>query len=119
MIKIYHNPRCKKSRSGLDYLKKKGVEFELVEYMKGHFTQSSIKEVLAKLNFSPQEIIREQEDIYKKQFKGKKFTNEEWIKIIVENPNLIKRPIVVKDYRAVWADPPENIEKLFRTKKED
>jgi arsenate reductase (glutaredoxin) len=117
MIRIYHNPRCRKSRSGLEYLKNKGVEFEVVEYLKAYFTVESLKEVLAKLNLSPQEIIREQEDIYRKQFKGRSFTNEEWIKILIENPNLIKRPIVVKDYRAVWADPPINIERLFVLKK--
>lgn len=117
MIKVYHNPRCRKSRSGLEYLKQKGVEFEVVEYMKQSFTIASLKELLAKLNLQPQEIIREQETIYKKQFKGKNFTGEEWIKILIENPCLIKRPIVVKDYKAVWADPPENIEILFKAKK--
>jgi arsenate reductase (glutaredoxin) len=117
MIKIYHNPRCKKSRSGVEYLKQKGLEFSVVEYMKEPFSIEGLKEVLAKLNLSPQEIIREQEEIYKKQFKGKSFTHEEWIKILIEHPNLIKRPIVVKDYKAVWADPPENIEKLFKMKK--
>jgi arsenate reductase len=117
MIKIYHNPRCRKSRSGLEYLKTKGLEFKVVEYMKEHFTVAGLKEVLAKLNMSPQEIIREQEEIYKKQFKGRNFTNEEWIKILIENPNLIKRPIVEKGYKAVWAEPSENIDKLFKIKK--
>ena len=117
MIKIYHNPRCRKSRSGLEYLKQKGVDFEVVEYMKKNFTISGLKELLAKLNLNPQDIIREQETIFKKQFKGRNFTNEEWIKILIENPCLIKRPIVVKDYKAIWADPPENIELLFKAKK--
>ncbi|MCD4729946.1 MAG: hypothetical protein K8R74_05065, partial [Bacteroidales bacterium] len=49
-----------------------------------------------------------------KQFKGKNFTDEEWIKILLENPKLIKRPLVVKGYKAVWADPLENMEKLFK-----
>ena len=117
MIKIYHNPRCRKSRAGLEFLKLKGIEFEVVEYMKNPFTIPNLKKLLAKLNLQPQAIIREQEDVFKKQFKGKNFTNEEWLKIIVEHPNLIKRPIVEKDYKAVWADPPENIDKLFKTKK--
>jgi arsenate reductase len=95
----------------------KGIEFTVVEYMKNPFTIESLKEVLAKLNLGPREIIREQEDIFKKQFKNKNFTDEEWVKIMVEHPNLIKRPIVEKDYKAVWADPPENIDKLFKTKK--
>jgi len=116
MIKIYHNPRCKKSRAGLKYLEAKDADFEVVEYLKHPVSEDEFKDILMKLNLKPQEMIRTQEDIYKKQFKGKNFTDEEWIKIMVENPKLIKRPIVVKDYKAVWADPPENMEVLFTGK---
>ena len=114
MIKIYHNSRCRKSRAGLQYLQDKGVEFEIVEYLKNGISEEELKDVLIKMNVRPTEIIRTQEDIYKKQFKGKNFTDEEWIKILLENPKLIKRPLVVKGYKAVWADPPENMEKLFK-----
>lgn len=114
MIKIYHNPRCKKSRAGLEYLKGKGVDFEIIEYLKNPITEDEFKDILMKLNLRPLDMIRTQEDIYKKQFKGKNFTDDEWVKIMVENPKLIKRPIVVKDYKAVWADPPENMDELFR-----
>ncbi len=114
MIKIYHNPRCRKSRAGLVYLEGKGVEFEVVEYLKNPITEEELKDILIKMNVRPTEIIRTQEDIYKKQFKDKNFTDEEWIKILLENPKLIQRPIVVKGYKAVWADPPEEMEKLFK-----
>ena len=116
MIKIYHNPRCRKSRAGLAYLEEKGVEFEVVEYLKNPITEEELKDILIKMNVRPTEIIRTQEDIYKKQFKGKNFTDEEWIKILLENPKLIQRPIVVKGYKAIWADPPEKMEKLFKKK---
>ena len=61
----------------------------------------------------PMEMVRTQEDVYKKQFKGKNFTDEEWIKIMVETPKLIQRPIVVKGYKAVWGDPADEIDRLF------
>ena len=83
MIKIYHNPRCKKSRAGLQYLEGKGVEFELVEYLKENLTEAELKDIMMKLNTSPFEMVRTQEEIYKKQLKGKEFTDEEWIKIMV------------------------------------
>jgi len=114
MIKIYHNPRCKKSRAGLKYLEDKGADFEVVEYLKNSISEDEFKNILMKLNLKPQDMIRTQEDIYKKQFKGKNFTDDEWVKIMVENPKLIKRPIVVKDYKAVWADPPENMDEILR-----
>ncbi len=113
MIKIYHNPRCKKSRAGLDYLKNKKVEFEVVEYLKEPLTKAELKDILVKLNKKPTEMIRTQEEVYKKQFKGKNFTDDEWIRIMVENPKLIQRPIVVKGYKAAWADPPEEMDVLF------
>ncbi len=114
MITIYHNPRCKKSRAGLEYLKSKGVDFEIREYLKEPLTEEELKVLLMKLNKKPQEMIRTQEAVYKQNFKGKDFTDDEWIKIIVENPKLLKRPIVVKDNKAVWGDPAENIEELFK-----
>jgi len=114
MIKIYHNPRCRKSRAGLAYLEGKGVEFEQVEYLKNPIDEEELKDILIKMNVRPTEIIRTQEDIYKKQFKDKNFTDEEWIKILLENPKLIQRPIILRGYKAVWADPPEKMEKLFK-----
>jgi arsenate reductase (glutaredoxin) len=113
MIKIYHNPRCKKSRAGLQHLEKKGEAFEVVEYLKTPFTEKELKDVLMKLNVKPTELVRTQEEVYKKQLKGKQFTDAEWIRLMVENPKLIKRPIVLKDYKAVWADPPEEMDVLF------
>lgn len=112
MIKIYHNPRCKKSRAGIQHLEKKGVEFEVVEYLKDPIDAKELKDVLVRLNYSPHDLVRTQEELYKKQLKGKQFTDEEWIRLLVENPRLIKRPIVVRGYKAVWADPPEEMDKL-------
>ena len=114
MITIYHNPKCKKSRAGLEYLKEKGQDFTVVEYMKNPLSREVLKEILMKMNISPQELIRTQEDVYKSDFEGKQFNDEEWIDILLEYPRLIKRPIVVKGYRAVIAQPPEEIDKLLR-----
>jgi arsenate reductase (glutaredoxin) len=113
MFTIYHNPRCSKSRKGLEYLKSKTSEVEVVEYLKKPFTQESFKKVLMKLNKKPFDMVRTQEEIYKKEFKGKNFTDDEWVKIMVENPKLINRPIVMKDNKAVWGNPPEEIDELF------
>lgn len=110
MLKIYHNPRCKKSRAGLEFIKAKGLEAEVVEYLKNPISEDVLRLLLAKLHLNPQQIIRTQEDIYKKQFKGKNFNDDEWIKIMVEYPNLIQRPIVEKKNSAVIGDPVDNLE---------
>lgn len=113
MITIYHNPKCRKSREGLQYLEDKGLEFTVVEYLRNPFTREELKQVLAKLNMSPLQIVRTHEDEFKAKLKGKNFTDEEWITILLENPKLIQRPIVVSNTKAVLAHPAEEIERLL------
>lgn len=113
MYKIYHNPRCKKSRAGLKYLEDNGLTFEIVKYLEEGISFDEFKELLQLLEKKPFEMLRKQEDVYKKNYKGKDFSEDEWIKIMVENPKLINRPIVVRNQKAVWGDPPENIALLL------
>jgi len=113
MIKIYHNPRCKKSRAGLQYLKEKGIEPEVIEYLKTPLGEADVKDLLVRLHKKPTEIIRTQESIYKSDFKGKNFTDDEWVKILLEYPKLIQRPIVVKGPKAVIGDPASEIDALL------
>jgi len=113
MIKIFHNPRCSKSRAGLAHLETKKVDFEIIDYIKNPISESELADLLMRLNKSPQDILRTQEAIYKSDFKGKEFADEEWIKIMVEHPKLIQRPIIVRDYKAVFGQPVEEIDTLF------
>ncbi|MCK5338418.1 MAG: arsenate reductase (glutaredoxin) [Bacteroidales bacterium] len=113
MIKIYHNPRCKKSRAGLQYLQEKGIEPEVIEYLKNPLSEADVKDLLVRLHKKPTEIIRTQEAIYKSDFKGKNFTDDEWVKILLEYPKLIQRPIVVKGPKAVLGDPASEIDVLL------
>lgn len=112
-MKIYHNPRCSKSRETLQILKEHDEDIEIVDYMKNPPTAAEIKKLLQKLDMKAEDILRKNEDIYKQKFKGKKFAEEEWIQILIENPKLIERPIVVKGNKAVLGRPPENVEIFF------
>ncbi len=112
-IKIYHNPRCKKSRAGLQYLESKGVDFEIIQYLKTPLSPTELGNVFAKMSVKPSEMLRKQEAIFKSNFKGKEFSEEEWIEIICQYPKLLNRPIVEAKYKAVWGDPIENIDALF------
>ena len=113
MIKIFHNPRCNKSRAGLDYLKTRTEDFEIIDYLKTGLTKETLHQILQRLNVKPVELVRTQEAYFKQQLKGKIFSDEEWIQIIIENPKLLKRPIIVNKYKAVWADPADLTDKLF------
>lgn len=112
MITVYHNPRCKKSRAGLQYVTEKNMEFRVREYLKEPLTEVELTTLVMKLHIKPVELVRTQEEIFKKELKGLNMNDEEWIKVMVENPKLIHRPIVEGKYKAVVGDPPENIDKL-------
>ena len=112
-VKIYHNPRCKKSRAGLEYLEKKTGEFTKIEYLKTGLSEEEIREMLTSLKISPSELVRTQEAVYKKELKGKQFSDDEWIAIIAKNPKLLKRPVVISGKDAVIGDPPGNIDKII------
>ena len=113
MITIYHNPICRKSREGLQYLEDKGVDFTVVEYLRTPISREELKILLVKLNKRPVEIVRTSEDEFKAKLKGKNFTDEEWITILLENPKLIQRPIVTNNHKAVLAQPAEEIDRLL------
>ena len=113
IMKIYHNPRCSKSREGLKYLEEKGFEIEVINYMKNGITVQEIKDFLAKSGLKATDIMRTNEQLYKVQYKGKEYSDDEWITIMAENPKLIQRPLVINGVVAVLARPAEEIRKLF------
>ena len=106
-IEIYYNPRCGKSRQAKAILEEKGVDFQVIEYLKETPTTKQLTELIAKLGIKPLELIRKGETIYKEQYKGKDLTDAEWIDAMVADPILIERPIVVNGDKAVVARPPE------------
>jgi arsenate reductase len=112
MLKIYHYPSCRKSRAGLQYLKDSGVDFEVVEYMKNLLTEEELEALTVKLNLPPCKLFRTQEADYKKFMKGKRFKDHECIRIMAQNPKLIRRPIIEDKHKAVVGDPAEEIAKL-------
>ncbi|MDA9316541.1 arsenate reductase (glutaredoxin) [Polaribacter sp.] len=109
MIKIYHNPRCSKSRQGVELLETSGKEFEIIKYLDNNFTELTLTEVLQLLNISPIDLVRKNEKIWKENFKGTAMSDAEIIIAMVENPKLIERPIVVNKNKAVIGRPSEEI----------
>jgi len=109
MTKIFHNPRCGKSRSTLKLLEEKGESVEIVEYLKTNPSKKELTEIIDMLGIAPLELIRKGESIFKEQYKGKEFTDEEWIDAMIKNPILIERPIVIKDGKATIGRPPEQV----------
>jgi arsenate reductase (glutaredoxin) len=103
MLQIFHNNRCGKSRNCLALLEATGKEFEIISYLTTPPTAEALKTILQKLNLSPIELIRQKEKIWAENYKGQNFTNEELITIMINNPILIERPILISDEKAIIA----------------
>ncbi len=113
MITIFHNNKCGKSRCALAALQEKNIEFQLVEYLKNTPSVSELKSIIQKLGIKPYDLIRSKEAIFIENFKGKTYSDDEWIRILHENPILIERPILIKGDKAVIARSDEKINEFL------
>ena len=112
-MKIYHNPRCSKSRQTLALINNAGKDVEIIKYLENVPSIAELKEIIAQLGITPIQLIRKNEAIWKEQYKGKSLNDDEIIAAMVEHPKLIERPIVIKDHKAVLGRPPENVLELL------
>ena len=113
MIQIYHNSRCSKSRECLNLLELSGLEFEIIKYLKTPLTFDELEALIEKIGINPIELIRKKEKLWLENFKNKVFTSKELIQIMVSNPILIERPIVVNGNKAVVARPIEKTSEIL------
>lgn len=113
-MKIYHNPRCGKSRQTLALIEAAGIEPEVIEYLKTPPTAEELDAILKKLKMEPQDLMRKGEAIYKElKLANQELTRDEAIAVMLENPKLIERPIVVQGRKAILGRPPENVNELL------
>ncbi len=113
MIKIYHNPRCSKSRQGLELLKNTGKDFEVVKYLEDSPSKEELRKIIDYLDIAPKDLIRKTEAIWKEKFRGKSLTDGEILNAMVQYPKLIERPIVINGKKAAIGRPVENITKII------
>lgn len=113
MIQIYHNSRCSKSRECLNLLEHSGAKFEIIKYLERPPTFEELEALIEKLGINPIELIRKKEKLWLENFKNKVFTSKELIQIMVSNPILIERPIVVNGNKAVVARPIEKTSEIL------
>lgn len=113
MIEVLHNPRCGKSRNCLAFLDEKNIEYTIVKYLENPLDTNEIEILLKKLNLEPIDLIRQKEPIWIENYKGKKLSDKELIKLIQKHPILIERPIVISKNYAVIARDLSKSEVLF------
>ena len=108
-IRIYHNPRCSKSRTTLALLEENGVDPDVVLYLETPPSAQDISGLLAKLGMTAGQLVRSGEDVYKECGLDKNSSDAQVLAAMAEQPKLIERPIVVMGNRAVLGRPPENV----------
>jgi len=113
-LTIFHNPRCSKSRQTLEIIKKNGTDVEVVEYLKTPPTVQQVQKILLSLNLKPQDIMRKKEAEYKQAgLDDLSLSEEKQVELMIANPKVIERPIVLKGDQAVIGRPPENVLELL------
>lgn len=105
MIKIYHNPRCSKSREGLEILKESGKNFEIIDYMKDQVSTDELAEIVKLLKVKPIDLVRKNETLWKEKYQNRRLSDQQIIEIMTKNPKLIERPIVINSNKAVLGRP--------------
>ena len=111
---IYHNPKCSKSRKTLELLRAAEIEPTIVEYLRSPPDVATLKDILSKLGISARELMRQKESEFADlQLDDPTLDDEALIAVMVDNPILIERPIVVCGNQAVIGRPPENINSLL------
>jgi len=109
-IKIWHNPRCSKSRDSFNLLKERGIEVEVIKYLETPPTKEELQNILKMLGMnSARELMRTKEVIYKELNLKDESTEDILIEAMVTNPKLIERPIIIKGNKAVIGRPIEKV----------
>ncbi len=115
-VSIFHNPKCSKSRAALKLLNERGIEPGIVFYLKTPPSISELQDIVKNLDIEPKKLIRFKEStaVALGLSISDSRQDSEWIKLMVENPILIERPIVFNADQAVIGRPPENVLGLIR-----
>lgn len=112
-MKIYHNPRCGKSREGLTILKESKLPFEIINYIETPLSAKELTEIIKLLGISPIDLVRKNEAVWKENYKGKNLSDSQIVAAMAANPKLIERPIVINNGKAIVGRPPELIKSIL------
>ncbi|MGM0769493.1 MAG: arsenate reductase (glutaredoxin) [Pseudomonadota bacterium] len=112
--RIFHNPRCSKSRQTLELLAARGIEPEIIRYLETPPTEHELRQILNRLGLEPRQLMRKGEKEYRElHLDNNDLSDDELIRAMVATPRLIERPIVVHGNKAALGRPPENVLTLF------
>lgn len=108
-MRIFHNPRCSKSRGALALLEENGVQPEIILYLDVPPTREELTALLAKLGMKPSELVRKNEAVCQEHYASRDMNEDDWLEAMLKHPVLIERPIIVSGEQAVIGRPPEKV----------
>ena len=113
-VTVYHNPSCGKSRGALDILRERGVACDVVEYLQTPPDRATYERVLALLGGPPADLVRKDKRFKELGLDANAYTTrEQVVALLLKHPELMERPVVIRDARAVIARPSERVLELF------
>jgi arsenate reductase (glutaredoxin) len=107
-VTMYHNPRCTTSRRTLALLRERGVEPEIIEYLKTPPSAVELKKILGQLKIPGSKLLRKKEAAAA-GIDPKTLSEDQLIAAMVKNPIVIERPIVISGSKAALGRPPEAV----------
>lgn len=111
---IYHNPVCGNSRGALEILRDRKVEFDIIEYLKNPPTRAELEKILAMLDGPPADLVRKDKRFTELGLNAAEYTEpKKIVALLLEHPELMQRPIVIRGQRAIIARPPEKLTPLL------
>lgn len=115
MIKIFHNPRCQKSRNALSLVSRSGEAIQVVNYLKDIPTKAELLQIMERLGISPEALVRKNEALWKEKYGHRKFSGDEIVNLLLEHPKLIERPILIKGNRAIIGRSEDTVLEFMKT----
>lgn len=112
--KIYHNPRCSKSREALQLLKERGIDFQTILYLDEPPQVAELTEIIRLLGVAAQDLVRRKEKLFRElSLQDADLDEEGWINVLAQHPRLMERPIVIHKGKAAIGRPSQQIEQLL------
>jgi arsenate reductase (glutaredoxin) len=113
-VVLYHNPGCGSSRGALSLLRGRGVELDVIEYLKAPPTRADLERILKMLDVLPADLVRKDKRFKELGLDADDYTDAKSVTaILLKHPELMQRPIVIRNGRAKIARPPEKLDELF------
>jgi arsenate reductase len=113
-ITVYHNPACGNSRGALEILRARKVEVDVIEYLKAHPTRQALEKIADMLDGPIADLVRKDKRFKELGLEAAKYNDKKTVvALLLEHPELMQRPVVIRGKRAIIARPPEKLEPLL------